>query len=109
MATTVLVPLDGSEKDSRALEAAAAVSELSGGDIRLLRVLDTPVESISTRGEKLGVVDAAKKTRSEMELSAAKKAEQLAKATGRRVTSEVGESIDVAQAILERARDHATE
>ena len=109
MASTVLVPLDGSEKDDRALEAAAAVSELAGGNIRLLRVLDTPVESISTRGEILGVVDAARGARSEMERSAAKQAEQLAKTTGRRVTSEVGESIDVAQAILERAQNQATE
>jgi nucleotide-binding universal stress UspA family protein len=109
MATIVLVPLDDSDKDPRALQAAAAVAELSGGSIRLLRVLDTPVDNISARGERLGVVDAAKHAKSTLEDNVDRAAAQLAQQTGRRVTAEVIENTDVAQAILERARDDAVE
>lgn len=109
MPTIVLVPLDGSEKDHRALEAAITVSELSGGTIHLLRVMDIPVDSISGRGEVLGMVEQARETRANMERSTAFLAKQLADSSGRRVTSEVGENFDVAQAILDRISDGKTE
>jgi nucleotide-binding universal stress UspA family protein len=90
VATTVLVPLDGSEKDDRALEAALAVSELSGSDIHLLRVFDEA---------------AAREIRATMKRSVAEQASRLAETAARRVTSEVAESFDVARAITERAQD----
>ena len=73
MTTTLLVPLDGSEKDERVLPAAAALAELAGGDLHLIHVLDTPIESLSQRAMTFGALDAAYEIRREMELSTSRR------------------------------------
>lgn len=43
MSTQVMLALDGSEKDERALAVAAAIVELTGASLQLVRVGDSPV------------------------------------------------------------------
>src|SRR5687767_11031539 len=103
MTTTVLVPLDGSEKDARVLPAAAALAELAGGDFHLIHVLDIPIESLSERAMTLGALDAAREIRLEMEHSVKGSADRLATDTGRIVTTEIAEGFDVAGVLVDRA------
>jgi nucleotide-binding universal stress UspA family protein len=109
MTTTVLVPLDGSDKDERALPAAAALADLADGDLHLIRVLDTPVDSLSPRGRTLGVADAAREIRSDMEQSVRGIADRLMADTGRPVTAEIAEGFDVARVLVTRAAERGTD
>jgi nucleotide-binding universal stress UspA family protein len=102
---TVLVPLDGSDKDARALAVAAALAELSGADLHLVRVFDTPVDGLSARAGWLGVADAAAELRDGMRRAVARVAADLAADTGRSVTSEVLDGADVAAVLIRRAAD----
>jgi nucleotide-binding universal stress UspA family protein len=105
MTTTVLVPLDGSDKDERALPAAAAFAELAGGDLHLIRVLDTPVGSLSPRAMTMGALDAVREIRRDMEQSVRGIADRLTTDTGRSVTAEVAEGFDVAGVLVDRATE----
>jgi nucleotide-binding universal stress UspA family protein len=107
--SNVLVPLDGSDKDERAIPAAAAFADLVGGDLRLIRVLDTPVESLSPRARTMGVKDAALEIRDEMERSVRGIAERLIADTGRPVAAEVAEGFDVAGVLVARAAEPGTD
>lgn len=107
--TNVLVPLDGSEKDERAIPAAAAFADLAGGDLRLIRVLDTPIESLSPRAHTLGVADAAVQIRGDMERSVRGIADRLIADTGRPVSAEVAEGFDVAGVLIARAGEPGTD
>src|SRR3712207_7560516 len=69
MTTTVLLPLDGSDKDERAIPVAAALADIAGGDLHIIRVLDTPIDSLSPRARTMGVVDAALEIRGDVERS----------------------------------------
>jgi nucleotide-binding universal stress UspA family protein len=109
MTTTVLVPLDGSDKDERALPAAVALADLAGGDLHLIRVLDTPIDSLSPRGQRLGVADAVREIRSDMEESVRGIADRLMADTGRPVTAEIAEGFDVARVLVNRATERGTE
>jgi nucleotide-binding universal stress UspA family protein len=107
--SNVLVPLDGSDKDERAVPAAAAFADLAGGDLRLIRVFDTPVESLSPRARKMGVQDAALELRSDMERSVRGIADRLIADTGRPATAEVAEGFDVAGVLVSRAAEPGTD
>ena len=100
---TVLVPLDGSEKDERALPAAAALADLAGGTLHLIRVLDVPVDRLSARARRYGVADAAREMRRELERKVERVADRLVADLGRPVTTEVAESFDVAGVLVDRA------
>jgi nucleotide-binding universal stress UspA family protein len=54
---TLLVPLDGSEKDARALAVAAALAELSGAALYLVHVLDHPAPEAETDGARQRAAD----------------------------------------------------
>ena len=105
MTKDVLVPLDGSDKDERAITAAVAVGELTGGRLLLIRVLDTPIASLSDRARTMGVLDAARERRAELERSLAESVAQLTSSTGQPVTAEVLEAFDVARVLVDRASD----
>jgi nucleotide-binding universal stress UspA family protein len=107
--SNVLVPLDGSDKDERAIPGAAAFADLAGGDLRLIRVLDTPVDSLSPRARTLGVTDAALELRGDMERSVRGIADRLIADTGRPVTAEVAEGFDVAGVLVTRAAEPGTD
>jgi nucleotide-binding universal stress UspA family protein len=105
MTTTVLVPLDGSDKDERVIPAAAAIADLAGGEIHLIRVLDTPVESLSSRARTFGLAETVRHNRRDMERSLQSIADRLTADTGRSVTVEVAEGFDVAGVLVTRAAE----
>jgi len=103
MTRHVLVPLDGSDKDERALTAAAAMAELTGADIQLIRVLDVPISSLSERARTMGVLDAARENLKTVHLALTEWVARLTAETGRPVTMQVAEGYDVAQVLLDRS------
>jgi hypothetical protein len=78
MSNPVMVSLDGSQKDARAPAAAAALADLAGARLHLVRVFDTPPESLSARAGALGVVAAAGELREAMRRTLAGTADGLA-------------------------------
>jgi nucleotide-binding universal stress UspA family protein len=78
MTTTVLVPLDGSEKDERALPAAAALADLTDGALHLIRVLEPPDRTLLPRAEALGIPDVMHEEREVMEEQVRGTADRLA-------------------------------
>jgi nucleotide-binding universal stress UspA family protein len=107
--SSVLVPLDGSDKDQHAISAAAAFADLADGDLRLVRVLDTPIESLSPRAQTMGGRNAAIELRGDMERSVRRIADRLIADTGRPVTAEVAEGFDVAGVLVARAAEPGTD
>jgi nucleotide-binding universal stress UspA family protein len=105
MMTTVLVALDGSDKDERALPAAAAVARLADGTLHLIRVLEPPDKTLLPRARALGVPDVMHEERDNMERSVRVTGDRLAADTGRPVTIEVADGPDVASALLQRAAE----
>jgi nucleotide-binding universal stress UspA family protein len=95
MTRTVLVPLDGSTKDGRALAVAADVARLADASLTVLRVLETRPEI--ALGESREAV-----------LSAIREAsERVGLAVPHGVTCEVLEGDDVPAALLGRVRANA--
>lgn len=88
MTATVLVPLDGSEKDGRALPIAVAFAELAHGALHLVRVLDA---SPASRGDAEWTLRAV--------------AERIAPTVGGAAGWEVAEGPDVAAVLLRRAAE----
>ena len=105
----VLVPLDGSEKDQRAIPAATAFADLVGGDLRLIRVLDMPMDSLSPRARVMGGADAAHEMRGDIERSVRGIADRIIADTGRPVSAEVAEGFDVAGVLVARVSEPGTE
>ena len=104
--TTILVALDGSDKDRRAIPAAAALADLVDGEIHLIRVVNAPVESFTDRAHMMGVVDALLESRAEAQRRTQDIAGELAAETGRPVTVEIAEGPDAASVVLDRADAH---
>lgn len=88
MTATVLVPLDGSEKDGRALPIAVAFAELAHGALHLVRVLDA---SPASRGDAEWTLRAV--------------AERIAPTVGGAAGWEVADGPDVAAVLLRRAAE----
>jgi nucleotide-binding universal stress UspA family protein len=103
MTTNVLVPLDGSDKDNRALTAARVMAELTGSDLRLIRVLDPPAASLTPRMQTMGGEHAAQKRMAYAALSLTDAATRLAASTGKDVRAEIAEGFDVAKVLVDRA------
>ena len=55
--TRIMVPLDGSEKDARALAVASALADLSGGALHLVHVLDATDRSVEARAAARAVAE----------------------------------------------------
>jgi hypothetical protein len=49
MTRPVMVALDGSQKDARALPAALAFAELAGTELQLVRVVEASVDTLTAR------------------------------------------------------------
>jgi len=101
----IIVPLDGSDKDERALQVAHAFGRVAGGDVRLVRLL------APTRQEPLALdIVGLTLTRSEMLTDAAKRLDEytarLASLLPGNVTSEVDaiDGVDVVGELLRRAQ-----
>jgi nucleotide-binding universal stress UspA family protein len=105
MTTTVLVPLDGSDKDERALPAAAALADLTDGALHVIRVLEPSDKTLVPRAQALGIPDVLYEERADMERSVRGSAERLAADTGRQVTAEVVDGPDVVHTLLRSAEE----
>jgi nucleotide-binding universal stress UspA family protein len=105
MTAQVLVPLDGTDKDERAVTAAVAAADLTGNGVRLIRVLDTPIASLSPRAATMGVLEAAKDQRASMQRSLDAGVERLRKSTTRAVSAEVAEGHDIAKVLVDRSSE----
>jgi nucleotide-binding universal stress UspA family protein len=103
MSNPVMVSLDGSEKDARALVVGAALADVSGDDLHLVRVFDTPIASLSGRAGRLGVVDAARELRENVRRDTAHAAHRAAEDARRPVTWDVLDDVDVAGALTQHA------
>jgi nucleotide-binding universal stress UspA family protein len=105
MTTTVLVPLDGSDKDQRALPAAAAIADLTDGALHLIRVLEPPDATLVPRARALGIPDVMHEERVDTERSVRGTADRLAAVTRHPVSTEVADGPDVAGTLLRRAEE----
>lgn len=103
MPTLITVPLDGSEKDARALAVADAVAGLSDADLELVRVVKPPSQRLAAQSELLGLDAAAVTGRHDVEQQLTEAAAGVASATGRKVTWVVLESDDVAAVLMRHA------
>lgn len=103
--TRILVPLDGSGKDGRALAVAADIAGLAGADVVLLRVEPSPEKRLADVGP-LAVLAAAHPQRGESAAEVTAVAADLRARIDRDVISSVIESGDVPAAILAAAEEH---
>jgi nucleotide-binding universal stress UspA family protein len=103
--TRILVPVDGSEKDGRALAVAADIAKLAGADVVVLVVEASANKRLADVGP-LAVLAEAHPRRDELEADAARIAADLRARIDGNVTSSVVESGDVPGAILAAADEH---
>jgi nucleotide-binding universal stress UspA family protein len=104
--STVLVAVDGSEKDQRAMAAAAAFARLVDGDLHLVRVIGPPpLENLPPRAYTMGVAESLLEIRRDALGRLEAIAGQLVAATGRPVTMEIVDSADIGGEILARASE----
>lgn len=105
MTTTVLVPLDATDKDARALSVGAAIADAGGAAIELVRVIPAPARSLAAQAQLLGVDEDAVTGRRQAESELAELASRLSADAPRRVGWAVIESADVADALMRHASD----
>lgn len=107
MSITLLVPLDGSDKDARALQVADAFARLLGGDIHIVRLLEAPATKVSAGLAILGAVpEPAPAAQADIERQLRERVDQLS-ASAHEVTFDVAAATDVATGLIERAEGHA--
>jgi nucleotide-binding universal stress UspA family protein len=106
MPPIILLPIDGSDKDERALAVAAAFAELANATIRIVRVFESPVQSLSPRASPLGVVDAAHSVRADIVSSLRRSVETLDPGIRRAVTWDVLDGVDVGTTLLDDLAAH---
>lgn len=107
MTATVLLTLDGSDKDDRAIPVAAAIAELANAGVRVVRVFDTPIESLSARAGWLGVTQAAHDLRDDAVSGVRAAAAQVGARIHSQTTWDVVDDVDVAAALLRDIEEHA--
>lgn len=105
MNDAVMVPLDGSEKDTQALALGASLAALGDARMHLLRVVDPNRVGEASRSGLHGAAEKRRTLRETLSQELSATAEQLAGSVRRLVTSEVLDATDVAQAILARAAE----
>ena len=98
---TILLTVDGSDKDERAIAVGAALAELGDAAIRVVRVFETPIETLSPRAAGLGVVDAAHAVRAGALENVRQSAERVGALVRAKITWDVIDGRDVAATLLE--------
>jgi len=98
---TILLTVDGSDKDERAIAVGAALAELGDAAIRVVRVFETPIETLSPRAAGLGVVDAAHAVRASVVENVRQSAERVGALVRAKITWNVIDGRDVAATLLE--------
>lgn len=105
MTATVLVPLDGSDKDGRALPVAVSLAHLTDGAVHLIRVRDADAQHLSAAGGDRSDSDASHRLGDVTKRGLSEAAEHLASLVARAVTWEVTYGGDVATVLLGRAQE----
>jgi nucleotide-binding universal stress UspA family protein len=104
MTVRLLVPIDGSDKDNRALQVAGAMARVTDGAIHILRLLDAPATKVSAGMAILGVgSDAGSEERADIEAELRSFARWLASDSPHDVTFEVAGAVDVAAELVRHA------
>ena len=106
MTSTVLLTLDGSDKDARAIPVAAAIAELGNASVRVVRVFDTPVRSLSAIAGPLGVSGAVRDLRASAESDLRHAAGDVNELVHTPTTWELIDDADVAAALLRDVEEH---
>jgi len=102
MSNPVMVPLDGSDKDARALAVASALATLSDSDIHLVAVIEVPSERLIAQAEFVGIDEAAVSGRRDAEARLADIAARISVDAGRMTTFAVLEG-NVAEELIGHA------
>jgi nucleotide-binding universal stress UspA family protein len=105
MHDVVMVPLDGTDKDTQALALGVSLASLGDARLHLLRVLDPNRVGEGARSGLYGVAEERRTRRETLAQELSATAERLAGSARRLVTSEVLDAADVADAILARATE----
>ena len=103
---SILLTVDGSDKDERAIAVGAALAELGDAAIRVVSVFETPIETLSPRAAGLGVVDAAHAVRASMVENVRQSAERVGALVRAKITWDVIDGRDVAATLLEDVEAH---
>lgn len=105
MPATILLTLDGSEKDERAFAVAAALADLDDATIRVVRVFQTPIETLPSKASEL----AAAAQRADVVRDVRQGVERMRATSHREITWDVIDGLDVAETLLHEldARDAA--
>lgn len=101
MRSIVLLPLDGSDKDRRAITVAAAIAELASAGVRVVRVLETPADRPS--GSDGNVAHASREDQDDGLRDVARQIDELTQSP---TTWEILDSSDVAGALLHDIEVH---
>jgi len=101
MTPTILLTVDGSDKDERAIAVAAALATVAEAAIRVVRVFEAPIETLSPRAGGLGVVEAAHAVRADVVENVRQSVERVsALMMSGTATGEVIDGVDVAATLL---------
>ena len=104
MSDEIMVALDGSEKESRAIAVGLAIADLAGASIHLVQILQAPTDRIAGQAELLGVDEAALVGRPAAGHRLTQLAHSLAAKTQHLVTRAVLESEDIPGALVDHAQ-----
>ena len=104
MSNEVMVALDGSKKEGRALSVARALARLSDATLHLVRVVKPPPARVSMQAELVGVTPDDAVGRYEAEEQIASTARRLTADNRHPVTWEVLVALDVARALIRVAQ-----
>src|SRR5262245_20447718 len=100
MSSTVLLALDGSDKDERGIAGAAALAELAGASIRIVRVVAANYDRLSALTEALVSTREEADARKTIERELESAAEQLRRQIRGDVTCDVVPGADVGGTLL---------
>jgi len=102
MTPTILLTVDGSDKDERAFAVAAALAELDNATIRVVRVFETPIETSPSKAAELAAVA----LRADVVKNVRQSVERASVALGREITWDVIDGLGVAATLLDDIEAH---
>jgi nucleotide-binding universal stress UspA family protein len=105
MSSTVLLALDGSDKDERGIAAAAALAELAAAGIAIVRVVAAPTDRLSALTQALVTTSQEANARHAIERELETVAEQLRQQIPGKVTCDVVPGADVAETLLRQIEE----
>jgi nucleotide-binding universal stress UspA family protein len=99
----VIASVDGSDKAARAIAVAAALAKFLDADLCVLRVMDVPSNRLLAHAKAIGLDHSAVTGLREVEAQLADAVAGVRVGPGHRITVDVLEARDVADAIIEQA------